>query len=65
MPDVPPDRMLRHILEYSGTEQSDLVEIWQSTSDVVAEIVAGKRPMTPAQAEVLAQRFHLSPSLFL
>ena len=65
IPDVAPDRSLRHLLEYSGTKQSDLVEIWQSTSDIVAEIVVGKRPMTPVQAEALAKRFHVSPGLFL
>jgi HTH-type transcriptional regulator / antitoxin HigA len=59
-----PSEILRHIMEASGTRQDDLVGIIGS-SDVVSEIVNGKRAIDRAQAEIFAEMFKVSPSLFI
>ena len=64
IPECSPDEILRHIMEASGTCQADLVGILGS-SEGVADIVNGKRAMSKAQAKILAERFKVSPSLFI
>lgn len=59
-----PDEILRHIMAASGTRQVDLVGIIGS-SGVVSEVVNGKRSISKAQAKILAERFKVSPSLFI
>jgi HTH-type transcriptional regulator / antitoxin HigA len=59
-----PSEILRHIMEASGTRQDDLVGII-GASDVVSEIVNGKRAIDRAQAEIFAEMFKVSPSLFI
>jgi HTH-type transcriptional regulator/antitoxin HigA len=63
-PESPPHEMLQHIMEVSGTRQADLVGVIGS-SGVVSEIVNGKRAISKAQAKALADRFKVSPSLFI
>ena len=63
-PKSPPHEMLQHIMEASGTRQADLVGVIGS-SGVVSEIVNGKRAISKAQAKALADRFKVSPSLFI
>lgn len=65
IPAVSPHEMLQHILEYSGLRQADLVEMGLGSSGVVSEIVNGKRAISKAQAKILADRFKVSPSLFI
>lgn len=64
MREASPDEVLRHILEASGTHSADLVGTLGS-SDVVSEIVKGERKMSEAQAQILADRFKVSPDLFI
>ncbi|NES81235.1 MAG: transcriptional regulator [Moorea sp. SIO2B7] len=64
MPESSPDEILRHIMEASGTRQADLVEILGS-SEVVSEIVNGKRTISKAQTKILAELFKVSSSLFI
>lgn len=59
-----PYEILQHIMESSGTRQSDIVGFIGS-SGVVSEIVNGKRGISKAQAKALGDRFKVSPSLFL
>jgi HTH-type transcriptional regulator/antitoxin HigA len=59
-----PHEILQHIMESSGTRQADLVGIIGS-SDVVSEVVNGKRAISKAQAKALGDYFKLSPSLFI
>lgn len=59
-----PDEILKHIMEASGTLQTDLVGIIGSNS-VVSEIVNGKRSISKAQAKALGEYFKVSPSLFI
>lgn len=60
----PPHQILQHIIESSGILQADLVGIIGS-SDVVSEVVNGKRAISEAQAKALGDYFQLSPSLFI
>jgi HTH-type transcriptional regulator / antitoxin HigA len=63
MPVSPPHQILQHILESSGTSPVDLVG-WLGSSEMVNAIVAGECPIEPAQAQLLADRFKVSASLF-
>lgn len=59
-----PHEILQHIMESSGIRQADLVGILGS-SGVVSEVVNGKRAISKSQAKALADRFKVSPELFL
>jgi HTH-type transcriptional regulator / antitoxin HigA len=63
MGDVSPHAALLHLMEYSGTSQSDLIGSIGSP-EVVAEIVDGKRSIDPIQAKALGEYFQVSASLF-
>ncbi|BAU12837.1 hypothetical protein LEP3755_33680 [Leptolyngbya sp. NIES-3755] len=64
MPEAAPHEILQHIMASSGTRQADLIGILGS-SGVVSEVVNGKRAISKSQAKVLADRFKVSPDLFL
>jgi HTH-type transcriptional regulator / antitoxin HigA len=64
-PPPPVHKILQHIMESSGMSQSDFVELGLGSSSVVSEIVNGTRTINPVQAEILAHRFKVSPSLFI
>ena len=64
MEESTPHSILQHIIESSGTRQIDLVGIIGS-SDVVSEIVNGKRAISKAQAKALSEYFKVSSSLFI
>ena len=64
MPISPPHEILQHIMESSGTRQSDLVGKIGS-SELVSEIVNGQRSITNAQAKILGDMWKISPSLFI
>jgi HTH-type transcriptional regulator / antitoxin HigA len=64
MEESAPHEILQHIMEASGTCQADLVGIIGS-SDVVSEVVSGKRSISKAQAKALGEHFKVSPSLFI
>jgi HTH-type transcriptional regulator / antitoxin HigA len=59
-----PVEVLEHIIESSGIERIELVEIFGS-GDAVDRILAGRELINPSQANALAQRFKLSPEIFL
>lgn len=66
------DRMLLHLMEARNMKQEELVGVIGSRG-VVSEIVNGKRfsageaspTISKAQAKVLGELFHVSPSLFI
>jgi HTH-type transcriptional regulator/antitoxin HigA len=64
MPEISPVEILNHILESSGTKPADLVGLLGS-GDLVAEILDGRKPITQSQAQILSDRFKVSPSLFI
>lgn len=55
--------MLRYFMEEHGLSQSDLAEI--GTQGVVSEILSGKRELNLRQVRALADRFHVSPAVFI
>lgn len=64
MSEISPVKILNHILEASGTKPADLVGL-PGTGDLVAEILDGRKPITQSQAQILGDRFQVSPSLFI
>jgi HTH-type transcriptional regulator / antitoxin HigA len=64
LPNLEADRMLRHLMEVRNMKQEELVGVVGSRG-VVSEIVNGKRSISKAQAKVLGELFHVSPSLFI
>ncbi len=64
IPISPPHEVLQHILEASGSQESDLVGKLGS-AEVVATIVNGTRTISMAQAKVLSEMFKVSSNLFL
>lgn len=54
---------LRFLMEQNGLRQSDLREI--GSQGVVSEILSGRRQLNARQIRRLAERFHVSPAVFL
>lgn len=59
-----PHEIIQHLMEASGTRQTDLVGVIGS-SDLVSEVVNGKRAISKAQAKALGEYYKVSPSLFI
>jgi HTH-type transcriptional regulator / antitoxin HigA len=64
LPVSKPHEILQHIMESSGTEQSDLIGKLGSL-EVVSQLVNGDRSMTIEQAKILGDMFKVSPQLFI
>jgi HTH-type transcriptional regulator / antitoxin HigA len=64
LPNLESNRMLLHLMEARNMKQEELVGVIGSRG-VVSEIVNGKRSISKAQAKVLGELFHVSPSLFI
>jgi HTH-type transcriptional regulator/antitoxin HigA len=54
---------LRFLMDEHGLTQSDLAEI--GSQGVMSEILSGKRDLNVRQIRILAQRFHVSPAVFI
>ncbi len=63
LPEVNGVEALRFLMEEHSLTQSDLTEI--GSQGVVSEILNGKRELNVRQIRELAQRFHVSPSVFI
>jgi HTH-type transcriptional regulator/antitoxin HigA len=55
--------MLRYFMEEHGLAQSQLPEI--GSQGVVSEVLNGKRELNVRQVRALAQRFRVSPAVFI
>ncbi|MEX0643340.1 MAG: helix-turn-helix domain-containing protein [Pirellulales bacterium] len=64
-PDVPPRRILKHLLESSGNTQSEFARAIGIPRSTVSEVLNGKRSISVENAFRLADYFHVEPSLFL
>ena len=60
-----PHEILQHLLESSGTKQTDLIGIVSSSKGLISSIVNGKRAISKEQAKKLGAYFKVSPSLFI
>ena len=65
IPASPPDQLLRHILKNSGMKQVELAKLWGTSKGYTSNVVNGKRPISKAQARILAERFKISMEAFL
>jgi HTH-type transcriptional regulator/antitoxin HigA len=63
MPACSGAEMLQFFMEEHGLAQSDLPEI--GSQGVVSEILSGKRKLNLRQVRALAERFHVSPTVFI
>lgn len=63
IPDVTGSETLRFLMDEHGVKQTDLAEI--GSQGVVSEILNGKRDLNVRQIRLLAQRFHVSPAVFV
>ena len=64
LPDVPPHRMVRFLMEQRGLKQADLVPVLGSRAQV-SDLVNGKRGISKNQVKKLAEYFKVSPELFI
>jgi HTH-type transcriptional regulator / antitoxin HigA len=64
IPDAEPPAVLRFLMEQHSLRQADLAEIFGSQSNV-SEVLSGKREMNARQARALAERFGVSPAVFI
>lgn len=63
MPECNGVEMLQFLIEEHQLEPSDIPEL--GTSDIVLEILNGKRELTVKHIRALAARFHVSPAVFV
>lgn len=64
LPDVPPNEILKHLMDENDLKQKDLLSIFNS-SGIASEVVNGKREISKAQAKKLAEHFKVSVELFI
>lgn len=63
-PEVPPNEVLKFLIDENNLKQSDLLHIFGS-SGIASEVVNGKRSISKAQAKKLAEYFKVSVELFI
>lgn len=63
IPDATGAEALRFLMEEHGLTQSDLPEV--GSQGVVSEILNGKRELNVRQVRSLAEKFHVSSTVFL
>jgi HTH-type transcriptional regulator/antitoxin HigA len=64
LPELPPDRMIRYLMEQRDLRQADLLSVFGSRS-VASDVITGKRAPSKTHLRGLAQYFHVSPEVFL
>jgi HTH-type transcriptional regulator/antitoxin HigA len=62
--EVPPNEILKFLMEERELKQSDLLGIFRS-GGITSEVVNGKRSISKAQAKKLAEFFKASVELFI
>ena len=63
IPECSGTEMLRFFMDEHGLVQSDLAEI--GSQGVISEILSGKRELNTRQIRLLAERFSVSPAVFI
>jgi HTH-type transcriptional regulator/antitoxin HigA len=64
IPEVPPHKMIRYLMEQRHLKQADLVSVIGSRAQV-SDLVNGKRGISKSKAKKLAEFFHVSAELFI
>ena len=63
VPDASPREVLRFLMDQHGLGQSDLPEV--GNQSVISMLLSGARQLNVRQIQVLAARFHVSPTVFI
>ena len=63
VPDCSGREIVDFLMEEHGLKQADLPEI--GSQGIVYEVLSGKRELNVRQIRALAQRFHVSPAVFI
>lgn len=63
VPKAAPRKVLAYLMEEHGLKQQELPEV--GTQGIVSEILSGKRELNVRQIRKLAQRFGVSPAVFV
>jgi HTH-type transcriptional regulator/antitoxin HigA len=64
-PDVPPHRLVAHLLRARGATQMELSRATGLARSVISEIVSGRKGVSFRTAKKLGAYFGVSPTLFL
>jgi HTH-type transcriptional regulator / antitoxin HigA len=64
-PEVPPSRMLKHLIDAKGATQAELARQTGVPRSTISEVLKGKRSISVENAYRLAKYFHVEPTLFL
>ena len=64
LPDVPPYRIVLHLMEHKGLRQADLLSVFGSRS-VASDVLNGRREISKTHARKLADYFRLPADLFI
>src|SRR5262245_27681528 len=64
IPDAPPHRILRFLMEQNNLRQSDLPQILGSRG-YVSDVVNGKRAISKLHAKALGKMFYVSPDVLI
>jgi HTH-type transcriptional regulator/antitoxin HigA len=64
IPNAHPAAVLRFLMDQHALRQADLADVFGSQSNV-SEILSGKREINVRQARALAERFRVSPAVFV
>ncbi len=59
-----PSEVLSHIIESSGINRVELVDIFGS-NEILSQVLAGKKEINTSQANILGDKFKLSPTIFM
>jgi HTH-type transcriptional regulator/antitoxin HigA len=65
LPAVSPVEALRFLMDQNGMKQRDLADLLDCSVPAVSLILSGDRNLTVPHIRVLAERFHVSASVFL
>ena len=63
IPTASPRKVLAYLMEEHGLKQQDLKEV--GTQGIVSEVLSGKRELNVRQIRKLANRFGVSPAVFV
>jgi len=64
LPELPPHRMIRFLMDQRGLRQADLLPIF-GTRSVVSDVVSGKREPSKSHVRKLADFFKVPADLFI
>ncbi len=65
MPQVPDDRMLRHLLEAKGVSQAEVARATGIATPTISAVLNRERRLTRKQIGLLSAYFHVEPGVFM